>query len=162
MIPNDKSFNGKSSVQCDNRYYYRWHSIQATGDYQLRFRIVQTNSPHKQGIAVFFSKFKGTLALNGKLLPVLKSKFAHYTFREDEFPDREFELSLHVEEGNLVIGNASEKPETGLFTCGAFGCAFWIELLNENTYRFHCNDHEYDDDFDDFIFDMSIEGAASA
>ena len=160
MVPNDKAFDGKSSFQCNGRNYYRWHNIRATGDYRLHFRIVQTNSPYKQGIALFLSKFKGTLALNGKRLPVLKGKFAHYIFKEDWFPDGEFMLSVHSEEGNLVIGNASERPEVGSFTCGAFGCAFWIESLNENTCRFYCNDHEYDEDFDDFVFDMSIECVA--
>ena len=31
-----------------------------------------------------------------------------------------------------------------------------IEKQNNNCYKFYCNDHENDDDFDDLIFEMKI------
>ena len=61
---------------------------------------------------------------------------------------------MSVENGGIFFGNASEDKSIPMFRSGSFGCAFWIEELTENHLRFHCNDHEYDDDFDDFIFDM--------
>ena len=156
MIPNGKAFNGKTFFEHEGKKYYRWHNIQRLGDYQLHFRFIKVNSPYQQGIVLFFSNFKGSIALNGKKLPTLKGKFQHYTFRQDEIPNNEFTLSVHAEDGSLIIGNGSQILGDACLECGSLGCAFWIEELDENMYRFHCNDHEYDDDFDDLIFDMII------
>ena len=156
MIPNSKAFNGKTSFEYEGKTYYRWHKISERGSFTLRFKIVEINSKNKQAIALFFSDFKGTLALNGKKLPVLLNKFQHYLFKQDDLLNNEFVLSVCAEHGSLVLGNASERAETPVYTCGAFGNAFWIESIAQNHFRFHCNDHEYDDDFNDFIFDMII------
>ena len=156
MIPNSKAFNGNSFFEHDGKTFYRWYPVCKSGAYQLRFTVVSTNSAHRQGIALFFSDFSGQLLLNGKPLPVPTSPLKHYTFKEGEMPDNECRLSVQAESGSLIIGNASERTETGTFTCGAFGCAFWIEQKRENILRFYCNDHEYDDDFDDLIFDLEI------
>lgn len=43
-----------------------------------------------------------------------------------------------------------------MFTSGSFGNAFWIEKLSPTHSRFYCNDHEYDDDFDDLIFEVEV------
>ncbi len=157
MIPNSRAFNGKSSYEFDGKTVYRWHHIHRKGDYNLHFSIKSINSNHKQGIALFFSNFKGRIFLNGDTLPILKGKFKHYTFKEDEISNGEFILNVHAEEGHIFFGNASEVPGNNGYECGAFGCAFWIEMIGENHYRFHCNDHEYDDDFNDLIFDMEIK-----
>lgn len=159
MIPNSKAFNGKPSYEFDGKTYYRWHRINNKGDYTLCFRIKSTNSDHQQGIALFFSNFKGYVCLNGNDLPILKGKFKHYTFREGEIPNDEFCLTVHAEEGYLFFGNASQSPGSSRFECGALGCAFWIEEIGPHILRFHCNDHEYDDDFDDLIFDLEINPA---
>lgn len=156
MIPNSKAFNGKSFYECDGKIIYRWHKILRLGDYQINIRVVQINSNHKQGIALFFSDFKGKVKLNGAALPVLKGKFQHYTFKQDDILNKEIVLTVHAESGSLVIGNASQMPGDECYECGAFGCAFWIEEFGTDTFRFHCNDHEYDDDFDDFVFDLII------
>ena len=118
---------------------------------------MSTNSVNRQGIALFFSDFKGKLWLNDKPLPVLKGKFQHYTFKVGEIPDDEFTLLVKSEDGSLFFANASERIEIGSFTCGAFASAFWIETLGDDYYRFHCNDHEQDDDFDDLVFDLQID-----
>ena len=162
MIPNSKNFNGKTVCECEGKTYYRWYPIQKHGDFQLKFRIVRTSSPYKQGLALFFSDFKGLVFLNGKNLPILKGKFKHYTVVQDQIKENELTVSVHAECGSLVIGNASEIPGANYLECGAFGCAFWIENLNDSTCRFHCNDHEYDDDFDDFIFELEIRSIEKA
>ncbi len=156
MIPNSKAFAGKTFFEHGGKTFYRWHKICILDNYKLVFRFIQTNSVHRQGIALFFSDFKGRISLNGCNLPILKGRFKHYVFKEDEFPDNQFILSIHAESGALIIGNASETTGYMGFECGALGCAFWTEQLSENKMRFHCNDHEYDDDFDDLIFDMEV------
>ena len=156
MIPNDRAFGGKTFIEYEGKTFYRWYHIRKTGSYTLRFRIISTKSAHRQGIALFFSDFKGELWLNDEPLPVLKGKFQHYTFKVGEITDNVFTLMVKAENGGLVFANASERIEIGSFTCGAFASAFWIETLGNDRYRFHCNDHEEDDDFDDLIFDMEI------
>lgn len=155
MIPCDASFNGKDSYEWDGKTIRRWYFINQLGDYKLKFKIVSTNSEHRQGIALFFSDFKGHIESDGESLPIL-SGFKHYVFKENEIPNNEFTLCVHAESGGLFWGNASERETLGTFTCGAFSCAFWPETIGENHFRFHCNDHEYDNDFDDLIFDMEI------
>lgn len=153
MIPSDRAFNGKNSFSYDGKTFYRWYHLEKMGDYEIRIKIVSVNSPNLQGIALFFKDFKGTILLNGEPLAVLKG-FKHYVFKDGYFPENQLVLTVNAKEGELVFANASQ--EHGFFHCGAFCCAFWVETLSENRFRFHCNDHEADDDFDDLIFDMEI------
>ena len=46
---------------------------------------------------------------------------------------------------------------SGFSAANIYGNAFGVEKLSENLYRFHCNDHRMDDDFDDLIFDITTE-----
>lgn len=156
MIPCDKAFGGKSFFEFQGRTFYRWHYIRKLGDYTLRLKIISTNSPHGQGVAICFSKFQGTLVINGQVLPIPKKRFGHYIVKDGDAPDNTFDLELHVESGCIFLGNASERKEIGTYTCGSFANAFWIEEFAKDSFRFHCNDHEPDDDFDDMIFEMTI------
>ena len=112
----------KTSLAVDGITYYRWHYFRKTGIYALRFRIVSTNSNHRQGISLHFSNFKGELLLNGEKLEILKG-FKHYVFKEGEIPNNEFVLSVNAVDGSFFIGNASEREDISTFTCGAFGSA---------------------------------------
>ena len=156
MIPNDRAFNGKASYEFDGKTFFRWYYIKNTGDYFLRIKIISTDSVNKQGITLNFSDFIGSISCNGIQLDVPKRKFSHYLFKEGDTPNNEFNLSVHVEQGCLFLGNASERREIGMFTSGSLGNAFWIEKLSPTRSRFYCNDHEYDDDFDDLIFEIEI------
>lgn len=157
MIPNSKSFDGKSFYEFNGKTFYRWHYVKIKGKYTLHFRIVSVNSCHKQGIALFFSDFKGTIFLNGTKLAIPKGRFKHYIFKADSIPNGEFTLDVCAKEGYLYFANASEVPGDNGYECGALGCAFWIESIGCERSRFHCNDHEYDDDFDDFVFDLEVK-----
>lgn len=156
MIPNNIAFNGKSYYEHDGKIIRRWYTIDKDGHYDIIIRIISTKSNHMQGIALFFNDFRGTLRLNGVSLPVLKGKFKHYVFRENQIQADGLTLSVLAEKGHLVLANASQTLGNGHFECGAFGCAFWTETIAENHFRFHCNDHEMDDDFDDLVFDLEI------
>ena len=156
MIPNDKAFNGKDCFDNNGKTIFRWYYVRNLGNYQIRLKIVSTNSIYRQGIALFFSNFKGKVIYDGKSLEIPTNKFKHYLFKDGDTHNNEFVLSVHAEVGALFIGNASERSEIGMFTCGAFGNSFWVEPLATNSQRFHCNDHEYDDDFDDMVFDLEI------
>lgn len=161
MIPNNRAFNGNDFFEHDGKKFFRWHYLHHAKDCIIKLKIISTNSPNKQGITLNFSDFQGTILFNGASLAIPKTKFGHYLFKEGDTTNNEFVFFVHVTQGHLFLGNASERKETGTFTSGAFGNAFWIELLSPSHFRFHCNDHEFDDDFDDLIFDLLIEDNSS-
>lgn len=185
MLPTDKAFHGRQSVEVDGNVYYRSYRIERKGKYRLRIRVISINSEYDQGIAFTFSRtprFIGTLFLNGqKFVPDKRQQ--HYVV-PIAYPEKnELVMDLDVLEGYFVLANASDclddypalidriSQQTGRsrdqfrgnsYTSGftasnLYGNAFWIEALSENRYRFHCNDHRMDDDFDDLIFDLEIQ-----
>jgi len=153
MIPCDRTFNGENTYEENGITYYRWYFLELTGDYDLDFRFVSTNSIFPQGISLFCTKdFKGKLFLDDSQLPPLKSIFAHINLKEHEFPTKQFTLSVRSTSGGIYLANTSGD----IWDCGVFGYALWVEQLADNHYRFHCNDAELDDDFDDLIFDIIV------
>lgn len=155
MIPSDKAFDGKLFYEDNGKTYFRWYNLKIDKTYVVRFKLVSTKSIYNQGIALFFSEFQGEFFINNQKAKVLKG-FKHYLFKTQDFEKDFLELRVCPQNGYLFFGNASEDSRSVGYECGAFGCAFWVEQLDQQTYRFHCNDHEYDDDFDDLIFDCSI------
>ena len=55
-----------------------------------------------------------------------------------------------------MTGRYPDESKTESFTGGSYANAFWIEELGGCVYRFHCNDHEMDDDFNDFVFELEV------
>jgi len=155
MVPNDKAFDGKNSFEYNGESYFRRCYITGAGMCKIWVRFVSINSTFRQGLALFFHGFQGKVFLNNKQLKTLKG-FKHYIFAETDFPDKEFFLDIEIISGYLSLANSSERIETKMFTCGAYGNAFWYEIIGADSYRFHCNDHEYDDDFDDLIVDVEM------
>lgn len=160
LTPSDRTFNGQNTYEDEGKQIHRWYPLLLTGDYTLRFRIVSTCSEHRQAIGVYFSQggdnaFKGRLMLDGQPLAVPGKPFQHYTFKEGEIPGNAFTLTVHAEQGHLILANESEEIP-GLFHSGIYGCALYAEPLSDACLRFHCNDHEHDSDFDDLIFDVEI------
>ena len=71
-------------------------------------------------------------------------------------------IDADIKNGHLIFANASNDPDqhdTELFECGALGREFWIEILAENVYRFHCNDNFCsfsERTYTHFVFDMVV------
>lgn len=189
MIPTDRAFHGRQKIEVDGKVYYRSYRVERQGKYRLVIRIVSIDSEYNQGIAFTFSrtpKFKGTLFLNGQKFVLEKRK--QYYVVPVAYPEKnELVMDLDVSDGYFVLANASDylddypalidriSQQTGRsreqfransYTSGftasnLYGNAFWVEAISKNLYRFHCNDHRMDDDFDDLIFDLEI-GSLSA
>ena len=184
MIPNDRTFNGNYYFQEDGKTFYRYYKLEINGRYQLKLRYISKNSIYKQGIAIGFTtepKFKGYLRINDVSIDVPRKKHFYHIISEEVFVNNELQIELYIKDGGIVFSSASNifgddiieqisqmtgknKAEIAkdVFTSGfsavnRYGNAFWIEEISEKHYRFHCNDHEMDDDFDDFIFDVEIE-----
>ncbi len=155
MIPSEKTFNGKLFYEHDGKMFYRWYNLNFEKPYVVSFKLVSSNSINKQAIALFFRDFQGDVYVNNQKVKNLKG-FKHYLFKTQNFANEVLELRVCPKAGYLFFANASEDSKSAGYECGAFGCAFWIEPKDQYTFRFHCNDHEYDDDFDDLVFDCKI------
>ena len=71
-----------------------------------------------------------------------------------------------IEQISAQTGRSREQFRGCSYTSGLsagflYANAFWIESFSKNHYRFHCNDHQMDDDFDDLIFDLEIESLSA-
>jgi len=188
MIPNNRAFNGKETFEEDGKVFYRSYKVEKQGKFRLKIRIVSINSPYRQAIAFGFSsqpKFKGSILINGQQFKEEKKRMNYVM--PVELPNKdEIVMDLDVTNGYVYLSNASDflddYPEliekisvqtgrtrdqfrgcsyTSGFSAGIlYGNAFWMEQFSTNRYRFHCNDHQMDDDFDDLIFDLEIESAS--
>ena len=157
MIPCDRIFNGQNTYEENGITYFRWYAFPTKGDYDLTIKFKSTNSPYPQGIWLTRSAdFVGTVMQDNVLLPPLKTAIAHYLFKADDYPDRQFTLQVRSTAGGIVLANSSQLPNSSIWDCAVRGYALWVEKLNENHYRFHCNDHDFDDDYDDLVFDVEI------
>jgi len=185
VIPNNRAFNGKESFEEGGKTFYRSYKIEKRGKFQLKIRIVSINSSYRQAIAFSLSSnppFEGTVLIDGLKFKEEKKKLNYVI--PVPLPDKtELLMDLDVSEGYIRLANASDflddYPEiiekiskqtgrsrdefrgcsyTSGFSAGfLYGNSFWIEQCSANCYRFHCNDHQMDDDFDDLIFDLEIE-----
>lgn len=184
MIPNDRAFSGRETFEEDGKIFYRFYKFGMQGKFQMKIQVISINSDYHQAIAFSLStdpKFKGTLLINGQRFVPEKKKINYVM--PVKLPDNiEIIMDFDVVEGYIYLANASDflddypeiiekiSAQTGRsreqfrgcsFTSGfsaanMYGNAFWVEVLSDNRYRFHCNDHKLDDDFDDLIFDVEV------
>lgn len=186
MIPNDRTFNGKDFVEIDGKEYFRFYKICLKGNVKVKIHVVSINSDYKQGIAFRVSQkpeFVGTILLNGQLLTQERGRTQNYVIPVALPEKGDFVIELGAKEGELILANASDVLDdhtdlikriskqtgrtreefrgnsyvSGFTAAHLYGNAFWMEMLSENYYRFHCNDHKMDEDFDDLIFDLKVE-----
>ena len=134
-----------------------WFNVNKLGKYRIKVSILSVNSIRKQAIGLFFGEFKGSVLRNGNSLKIPKTVFGHYKFTQDEILQDGLLFEITAESGYLSFANASNEPDAQeCFTSAARGREFWIEILSENIYRFHCNDNFDTKTYDNFIFDLEI------
>lgn len=185
MIPNNRAFQGCESVEEEGKVYYRSYKIEKQGKVRLKIRVNSIHSKYRQAIAFSLSndpKFKGSILIDGHRFKPEKKRL-NYVLPVALPDEGEIVMDLEITEGYIRLANASDflddypeliekiSAQTGRtreqfrgcsYTSGLsagilYGNAFWIENLCDNLYRFHCNDHQMDDDFDDMVFELEIE-----
>ena len=184
MLPNSCAFAGRDTFEENGKVFYRCYKINKQGKFQIKLRVVSIDSSYNQAIAFSLSsapKFKGTIYINGnKFTPEKKS--IHYVIPVTLQDKNDIIMDFDIDGGYVYFANASDflddypeliqqiSAQTGRgrdqfrgnsFTSGftasyLYGNAFWIEYLSENCFRFHCNDHKMDDDYNDFVFDIEL------
>ena len=134
----------------------RFFRFEQKGTHLLRFSFVNSTSKYTQAIIFHLISFDGKIFYNDKEIEKPKKSFPQIVFSEKSSPNI-FELKITLNSGSLYICNGSdllgnEKTWASLYG----GCAMIVENKQKNSYRFYCNDHENDDDFNDLIFDLEI------
>lgn len=157
MISFDALFNRKSEIEYKGKTLVRHFALREAGEYAIRFRFISANSQFNQAIVLHFCDFVGECYLFDQKEKIPKRRFPQIAFFMDTAP-KEIEMKICLQEGAVLICNGSDPLGTKEYCRTLWaGCAMYMEKLDEHTYRCYCNDHEYDDDLDDLIFDMRIE-----
>lgn len=159
MIPFNVLFeeNNSDQIEYKGKLINKCYKINKPGSYGINFKFIQSNSKHKQAIAVYFLDFIGQCYESGDEVKLPKTRFPHLVFWEDTAP-KEIHMKINIEKGCVLICNGSDLLGNKQICRAMYaGCAVFIEELDHNKFRFHCNDHEIDDDFDDLIFDVEIK-----
>lgn len=164
MIPTHRTFNGTTEVTRDGILYSQLHRVISTpGEYRLNLKFISSNSKYIQSIGVCLFKFKGTAKVDGDPVKLGKRTFTSLSFYEDTAP-KQFTVDLNVKAGDVCIFNdaynwwiTDDKRPHPLFALPAM----IVTKTGPYNYVFHCNDHEYDDDFDDLVFSLDIEKVAT-
>ena len=159
MFNFQKCFEEQNSniIEHNGLVYHRFFSAKVTTCTTLSFRFISSSSMFEQAIVIAFPRgFAGDVRVNGKHIPIRKTAFPKLNFWESTSL-RSFDVTVMGFQGEIKICNGSDPTGTKQFCkCLSDGCAMVIENLTENKFRFHCNDHQFDDDCNDLVFDLQL------
>lgn len=147
-----------NEIEYKGKKILRFYKFNRIGKFRLQFKFVGINSPFGQGIVIGFTSYAGPINVNGKKRKMTRKVFKDVYMIQEAYPDG-FYIDVEIRNENefITVNNCSDSLKTGnLYGSLREGRAMYIEQIGENKLRFHCNDHEIDDDFDDLIFDMEI------
>ena len=135
------------------RAFYNFNKI---GKYILRFKFISVSSMYDQAVVLHLDSFKGKLFIDGNELVLPKNKFPQIVL-EQKYAPKQFDMLVVLEKGELTVCNGSDPLGTGeVWYSLDMGCAMSVEPVAQNRFVFYCNDHENDDDFNDFIFEIEV------
>jgi len=115
---------------------------------RMKYKLISTNSEWKQGFAF---QTKGLILFENED-PIKKGWAAIW---EHESPHEDFFL-CKSKNGLLDIKNVWDTGN-GVVESWSNGAAMWLEEISKGR-RYHCNDGHQDDDFDDIIFEIVVQG----
>jgi len=156
MTPFHVLFGSNKQIEYKNQLIDRYFELTEVGEYKIKFTFIESNSDINQAIVLFFCDFSGEYYLENKLKQIKNNRFPQEHFWIDTSP-KEFNVTINLLEGKIMICNGSDLLGDKCY-CNTLhaGCAMHTVKISENRYRFFCNDHELDDDFNDLIFEMEI------
>lgn len=158
MLMFSERFSSKKSFEIDykGKKVNAFYKFDKQGMHILRFTFIESKSTFKQAIIFHFNQFIGEIVINDKKIDIPKRQFFQLIFEETE-TSAQFDVHVELKAGDIVICNGSDPlGYGGIWHSLSHGCAMIIESIKENHFKFYCNDHENDDDFDDLIFELEI------
>lgn len=144
-------------IEHNGRLYYRSYRIDVNEKVCLKFSFVSSASEYTQSIVIFLpEKFNGEVRVCNKIFEIMEQKFPKVILWKDACP-REVEVRISNFTGSIEVCNGSDPLGTKqICYCLARGNAMFFEQLQPNKFRFYCNDHVFDEDFDDLVFEMEV------
>ena len=148
---------GSFEINYKGKKVIAFFSHEKKGRYKLKFTFVNKNSKYHQAIILHLKMFEGKIYYKDEEIKKSKRSFPQIRI-EENWGLKNVELVVELTDGKIGICNGSDPLGDGtIWRSRSGGCAMIPEELGENHYRFYCNDHENDDDFDDLVFDLLIE-----
>jgi len=136
------------------------------GYWKVDFKILSKDSKCLQSIGLVPGRgFKGSFYMCGKRVKKPVGAFAMFSIWEYCNPN-EFSVYIESKEGgfgitnglssyNILTEKTIEEP-LGFYSVSVGGMAMIPEKIGEAHFRMNCNDMDFDDDFNDFIFDVKF------
>lgn len=156
MKPFHVLFGDKKQIEYEGKLINKYYELTEHGEYKINFTFLEGNSEFNQAIIIYFLDFSGEFYVENKKQKVPHKRFPRFQFWLGTVPNS-FDVSIKLTQGKVIICNGSDLTGTKQFCRSMYmGCAMYIEKINDNKYKFYCNDHEIDDDFNDLIFEMEI------
>ncbi len=137
--------------------YHRFWPIQVDGDIILNLKFVEQRSKYTQAIVLMFPQnFDGSVSISGNHIPIPKTSFPALNFWEDSAP-KEFDVSIKNFTGEIKICNGADPIGTKQF-CKHLseGCAMIVRGIGQGKYSFQCNDHEFEGNCENLVFELEI------
>ena len=129
--------------------------IDKAGAYQIKLHYISSIDNIEQGILVSLFSFKGRLSIDGDEYPIPKRKYPKVLISQNEF-QTDLEIQLTLEQGMVIIMNASYDTETDMWNYYTYHHLLSIEKISDNILRCRCRSRDEDESFSDLVFDMEI------
>ena len=136
------------SIQYEGRTLYLADRLEIVDGTVFNVRIESTNSRYRQGIDLVTT---GSFEVNGM---THDKGFYLWADTAPNAPEL-IQVVVHTTSGVIRVNNVWEDKR-GTIHAWHNGAAMWIEEL-PNGRRYHCNDGDPDDDFDDIVFSVLLQ-----
>ena len=137
-----------------------------TGYWKVDFKIISADSKHLQAVLLLLDRgFRGSLYTCGKRVNKPKGAFPYIAIwgycNPCEFSfyienkEGDFGIANGLSSYNILSGKTPQEPP-GFCSQAVGGMAIIPEKKGEACFLLNCNDIDFDDDFNDFVFEAKF------
>lgn len=149
-------------IEYQGKQVYRCLKFTKQGHYTFTVRAATSGSKYLQSLVFHIGYLNGTISVNQRPYAITKTKFPQLILSAEELVT-EVQIDILLTSGSFTMCNGSDPLGTGqICRTLTMGSALMMTALKNGWYRIHCNDFEYDDDFDDFVFEIRPERNGAA
>lgn len=153
---------GALVIEYQGKSVYRCLKFTKPGHYSFTVRGAVSGSAYLQSLVFHIGYLNGTISVNQQPYEIPKTRFPQLILPAEELVT-EVQIDILLTDGCFTMCNGSDPLGTGA-VCHTLtmGSALMMTALENGWYRICCNDFEYDDDFDDFVFEVKPERDGAA
>lgn len=127
------------------------------GRYSITIKEVSSFSKYNQAIIIHIGDLDGQVLVDGHHYE-RNGKFTQVILSEKKLANKKTTIEVELNNGSFVVCNGSDPIGTGkIWRSLTMGSALTVTSLEDGWHRINCNDFEYDDDFNDLVFEMKVE-----